>query len=75
MLGEGVLYHRAALAASELAILPESMYPPRAETVYRLGVEQALQGRTVAARDLIPIYIRPPEAEEVWQVRHGSQSG
>jgi tRNA A37 threonylcarbamoyladenosine modification protein TsaB len=74
-LGEGVLYHREAVVASGLAILPESIYPPRAETVYRLGVERAAQGHPVAARDLIPIYIRPPEAEEVWQARHGSQSG
>lgn len=75
VLGEGVRYHREAVAASALTILPEVMYPPRAETVYRLGVERAAQGQAVAARDLIPIYIRPPEAEEVWQARHGSQSG
>lgn len=75
VLGEGVLYHREAVAASGLTTLPELMYPPRAETVYRLGVERAAQGHAIAARDLIPIYIRPPEAEEVWQARHGSLSG
>ncbi|MDO8629701.1 MAG: tRNA (adenosine(37)-N6)-threonylcarbamoyltransferase complex dimerization subunit type 1 TsaB, partial [Phycisphaerales bacterium] len=74
VLGEGVLYHRDAVAESGLAILPESMFPPRAETVYHLGVERAAQGNAVAARDLIPIYIRPPEAEEVWQARHRAQS-
>jgi len=75
VLGEGVLYHREAVTTSGLTVLPEPVYPPRAETVYRLGVEAARQGHTIAARDLIPIYIRPPEAEEVWRARHGSQSG
>jgi len=74
VLGEGVLYHRAAIAASGLAILPESLYPPRAETVYRLGAERAALGRSIAARDLVPIYIRRPEAEEIWQTRHDPHS-
>lgn len=71
VLGEGVLYHREAVAASRLPILPESLYPPRAETVYRLGVARASEGRFINRRALIPTYIRPPEAEEKWTARHG----
>ncbi len=71
VMGEGVHYHRGAVAASGRSILPDSLFPPRARTVYRLGAERAKRGETVAPRDLIPIYIRPPEAEEVWKSRHG----
>lgn len=70
VLGEGVLYHRAPIDASGLRILPQDLFPPRVETVYRLGAERAAAGLFVHARDLIPVYIRPPEAEEVWAARH-----
>lgn len=66
VLGEGVLYHKAAVAGSGLKVIPGDLYAPKVETVYRLGSERAAKGLFVAARDLIPIYIRPPEAEEVW---------
>ncbi len=70
VLGEGVLYHREAVAASRLPILPEWLYPPRAETVYHLGVSRASEGRFIDRHLLIPTYIRPPEAEEKWTARH-----
>ncbi len=66
VLGEGVLYHRAAVQASGRVILPETLFPPRAETVYRLGRSRALRGEFVSPREFVPTYIRPPEAEEVW---------
>jgi tRNA threonylcarbamoyladenosine biosynthesis protein TsaB len=71
VLGEGVLYHRDAVDASELEVLPESLYRPRAETVFLLGYERAERGEFIAPRDLTPVYIRPPEAEEVWARKHG----
>jgi tRNA threonylcarbamoyladenosine biosynthesis protein TsaB len=70
VLGEGVLYHREAVEASGLPILPESLYPPRAEIVYRLGVARAAEGSFTDRRNLIPTYVRPPEAEEKWEERH-----
>lgn len=69
VLGEGVLYHRAVVEASGLEILPEAVYPPRAETVYRLGVSRANAGRITDRRALVPTYVRPPEAEEKWAQR------
>ena len=66
VLGEGVLYHRAAVDASGLTTLPEELYPPRVETVYRLGLARAKEDRFDERRTLIPTYIRPPEAEEKW---------
>ncbi len=71
VLGEGVMYHQPAVQNSGLRVLPSELFPPRVETVYRLGTQRASNGMFVAARDLIPVYIRPPEAEEVWTARHG----
>ena len=71
VLGEGVLYHQAAVNGCGLQVLPKDLFPPRVETVYHLGAERAAEGLFVPPRDLIPVYIRPPEAEEVWAARHG----
>jgi hypothetical protein len=35
--------------------------------VYRLGRAAAALGAFVDRRDLVPVYIRPPEAEEKWK--------
>jgi tRNA threonylcarbamoyladenosine biosynthesis protein TsaB len=70
VIGEGVHQHRPVVEASGLDILPDSLYTPGAETVYRLGLELAKAGHLVHSRDLVPLYIRPPEAEEKWQARH-----
>jgi tRNA threonylcarbamoyladenosine biosynthesis protein TsaB len=67
VLGEGIVYHRAAIEKSLRPILPQSLYRPRAETVYRLGFERAERGEFSDRRNLVPTYIRPPEAEEVWE--------
>lgn len=70
VLGEGVLYHRAAIEAVGLPILPERSHLPRAETVYRLGLAMARRGLFSDRRALIPVYVRPPEAEEKWRLQH-----
>jgi tRNA threonylcarbamoyladenosine biosynthesis protein TsaB len=69
VMGEGVLYHRAAVERAGRSVLPEPTYRPRAEVVYRLGRAAATAGAFVDRRDLIPVYIRPPEAEEKWKKR------
>lgn len=74
VVGEGVLYHQSVVSSSGLRVLPESLYPPRAETVYRLGYLRACAGQWTDRRDLTPTYIRPPEAEEKWAQRHGTDT-
>ena len=71
VLGEGVPYHRPAIESSGVPILPESLYPPRARTVYRLGIAYAKAGTFSDHRTLTPTYVRPPEAQEKWEQRHG----
>ncbi len=69
VLGEGVAYHRPAVERSGLRILPESLWPPRVDVLYRLGHAKARAGQFEQPRSLIPVYIRPPEAEEKFALR------
>jgi len=69
VLGEGVAYHRGAIAASGRRVLDEPLFPPRAETASRLGFALARAGAFVNPRELIPTYIRLPEAEEKWAAK------
>ncbi len=75
VIGEGIEYHREAVEASAVAVLDESVWWPRASNVLRLGWRLAEQGRFTAARDLAPSYVRRPEAEELWEKRHGKPGG
>jgi len=75
LLGEGLEYHHptalASIAASNLNELDRALWPPRAETVHRLGWIAASNGRFSDPQTLLPTYIRLPEAEEVWRKKHG----
>ena len=69
--GPGIPRHETAVRASGLRVLPESVWHPRAESVYHLGYQLACAGRLTEPRNLLPVYIRLPEAEEKWRLRHG----
>lgn len=71
LMGEGVAYHRDSLRSPDVEVLPEALNRARAEVVHRLGYRRALVGQYDDVRMLVPVYIRPPEAEEVWQRKHG----
>jgi len=72
VLGEGVAYHRSSVERAELRVLSEELNRARAEMVYRLGRDRATRGDFTDPADMVPLYIRRPEAEEVWQRRHGA---
>ncbi len=72
VLGEGVPYHRPAIEAAGARILPEDLWWPRAEHVFQVGQALAREGRYTPSGDLMPLYIRRPEAEEKWEKLHGS---
>ena len=71
VLGEGVDYHREAILAGGGTELPRELWAGRASVVHRLGWEKALRGEFSDPGELLPIYIRLPEAEEVWRRKHG----
>ncbi len=75
VMGEGVTYHRAAIDAAGAFVLPEDSWLPRAEYVHRLGWHLACAGRFTARDALVPLYIRRPEAEEIWEQRAAARGG
>jgi tRNA threonylcarbamoyladenosine biosynthesis protein TsaB len=67
VLGRGLVKGREALGAFDIA--PENLWDPRPGVVARLGFEMAERGQFADPLRLEPIYIRPPDAEELWQRR------
>lgn len=63
--GEGLAYHEAAVAASGLPLVEESARWPQARSVLLLGWRAVERSESVAPFDLVPMYIRPPEPEEI----------
>lgn len=70
--GEGIAYHAEAIARAGFCVLPEELNRARAEAVQRLGHGKARSGQFDDPGSLVPIYVRRPEAEEVWERRYGS---
>jgi len=70
VLGHGITKGRAALAGFELA--PRDLWDGRPAIIGRLGAELFARGQAADPLRLEPIYIRPPEAQEIWQRRHGA---
>ena len=71
LLGEGIPYHRQAIDESGATVLPEPLWSPRAVHVYLVGKRMADAGQFTPGADLLPLYIRRPEAEEKWEKLHG----
>jgi tRNA threonylcarbamoyladenosine biosynthesis protein TsaB len=74
LIGEGILYAMSPDAVKnpltkDVTILPTELFRAKAETVYHLGRRAATQGRFDNPRSLTPIYVRRPEAEEVFDRR------
>ena len=66
LVGEGITYHAAALEPADAGVIvtdPETRRA-RAGAVAKLGWDMARQGRFADAMSLVPLYVRPPEAEE-----------
>jgi tRNA threonylcarbamoyladenosine biosynthesis protein TsaB len=72
IVGEGVARHAAACAASAGRVLDESYWPPSAEQVIAIGRRMARAGRFCAPEEIVPLYIRPPECEEVYEERRAA---
>ena len=76
VVGESVREH-AGLAESsggKIFLAPEHAVMPRAAAVAFLGLRKWQAGLAVAATELNPLYVRRPEAEELWEKRCGVSS-
>ncbi len=69
VLGDGTSKYVDVVAATGLAVLSEALFAPRSEAVFRLGELKAVRGEFCEPRDVIPTYVRRPDAEEKWQQR------
>ncbi len=70
VIGEGISQHREAFAAGGATILDESSWPPSAVNVIGIGDHMLERGQVCRPADIAPLYIRRPEAEEVYEQRH-----
>lgn len=69
VLGEGVAAYRAVCEAAGAEVLPEVLWTPRAAQVVALGLRRAAAGAYCRAEEIVPLYVRPPECEEVYERR------
>jgi tRNA threonylcarbamoyladenosine biosynthesis protein TsaB len=69
--GEGLAWHADAFQEHAIDWLDEDHRMPRAQEVHRIGRRMAKQSEFTPPNELIPIYIRVPEAEEKWAERQG----
>lgn len=74
VIGEGIAYHRDAVEQSGVPAMAEELWFPRASCVHRLGFAISAAGAYTEPRQLVPHYIRRPEAEEVWEARQAGRS-
>ena len=70
ILGDGLQFHREALTGEGVVHLGEETWQPRAANVLRCGWLRAQAGEFIEPRELVPIYLRRPEAVERWEKRH-----
>jgi tRNA threonylcarbamoyladenosine biosynthesis protein TsaB len=74
LLGEGIPNHHKFIPVDDPAVIvtPEDAWRPRAAAVAEEGVRMAAAGEFIDPQQLLPIYIRRPEAEEKFEQSKGS---
>lgn len=69
IIGQGVERYQQACDDCGGQVLDAAYWRPTAENVLHIGERLAAQGRWSLAEEITPLYIRPPEAEEVYEQR------
>lgn len=72
--GEGAEAHRRIIEERGNAILESSLWVPKASEVYKLGWQMAVEGQYTPSDQLVPLYLRRPEAEELWEKRQSKET-
>jgi tRNA threonylcarbamoyladenosine biosynthesis protein TsaB len=76
LLGEGIPHHRQFIPADDAStfVSDPGFWQPRAVAVATIGMELTKQAAFVDPDRLVPLYIRKPEAQEVWERKQGQPS-
>lgn len=70
--GEGIRGNEGPLLAAGFRLAHPSLWNARAARVLRLGARLAAMGRFCGPGEIVPHYIRPPEAEQVYESRRAA---
>ena len=70
--GPGLIEHGNAVREQGLTIAPPDIWEPRSAFVLEAGIREAAQGRFADPHEITPLYIRPPECEEVFEQRRAA---
>jgi tRNA threonylcarbamoyladenosine biosynthesis protein TsaB len=74
VLGDGIRKHGEVWQQGDVALGAEEDWEPRAESVARLAAQRYQAGERQGLHDLDPLYLRRPEAEDVWERRFGKEA-
>jgi len=76
LLGQGLenYNYREKLTGDGIVWLDEKYWQPRAGNVHRCGYQRARAGQFVSPDDLVPCYLRRPDAVERWERDYGNKS-
>lgn len=67
--GECVAIHRELLAQAGVRVAQQSIWKPTASAVARCGLRAIRNRQFAGISEMLPIYLRPPECEEVYESR------
>lgn len=74
LLGPGMKSYQEKLTGDQIYWLDEKYSQPRAANVYRCGYRLAGTNTFISPDDLVPFYLRRPEAVERWERTYGQKS-
>jgi len=70
LLGEGLVFYANKFVSSSTCLLDESFWSATAAGLYRVGRRMAKAGLYTDPASLMPIYLRRPDAVEMWERRN-----
>jgi len=72
LLGDGLETYSEVFTAEGITIAPKASWRARASVVAELGGAMHIRGEHTDLHSLTPLYLRRPEAEEMWERKHRS---
>ncbi|MBK8914363.1 MAG: tRNA (adenosine(37)-N6)-threonylcarbamoyltransferase complex dimerization subunit type 1 TsaB [Phycisphaerales bacterium] len=71
-IGPAALRHRASLEAAGFLVGDESAATPRLDLLVSLAIDRLRTGRALAPHEIVPLYARRAEAEDVYEERRAA---